>query len=402
MGDTMNLRKKFIYVICVCVALTSFSGCSFFVRDNEDAVLVATENEDGTESVFEAVTEAEIETENETETTTESSEKNNEQTSDTTKQDNVSAKPVNKNYTYTIYEDPFHIPHYSVYKSSANVYDVPSASGNVIDTFGYKHMMFVVGKCNETGWYKIVYDDQICAPSNYRNHEMTYYDYTSTKPAIRPDQTQFTIFSRQAKNVKTGYINPKDVMMPEAWEDEMCNLWNGVRYYERYSMTPESLEFFKKLCYVPRRTFVEHENVVAVLFETGDIPFMEEKELFDSYALEHGYLYVGGSGYWIDGRAQPPAYYTGKEFLRFDEQYVIVGKNWSSAKINWDYIEKEYGYTKDILYDFYRYIESDYFDKSIGIWNEEEHSIRYNGYELMQVYQIIEQYKTQKLPPWDY
>lgn len=303
-------------------------------------------------------------------------------------------KPVIE-YTYKIYEDPEDVWLYSVHKNSAKVYDAPSTSGNVIDTFGYKHAVFVTGKCKETGWYKIAYDDTYCAESNYENHWKLNYNEAKGDYWI--------VFPKEAKNIKEGYINPKDVLSPDDWSSTIYHNWNGIKYYESYGESAEQLAFYKKLCYADKFTIMEYEDTAMMLIPDPDAPSKlhegwtmcdEAYEMLEEYMNERGHRRGNAGDLWLDEDAS--AYYIGMSFTKLEDQYCDInydghgGGHW----INWDYVERIYGYTEDAVWTCMAYVTLDICDRSFGVWNDEEQEVRFTIEEVVKICKIMEEYRA--------
>ena len=247
---------------------------------------------------------------------------------------------------------------------SVKVYDEPSSSGKVIDTFGYRHLMYAESVCNETGWYKIIYDDGICSEKNYENHLYVQY---SGKAEYKKD----IIFSKEAKDIKTGYIDPQYVVNPHGFDEEVFENWNGIEMPIHYIWSDNDINFFKSLCYEPRFTVVEIEkeqgditNIIGMFVPSSDDDDKGE-EIIKKYVEEKGgYLTdFGASG----AGTRPAVRYLRAEYLDVENQYGKFQGYSASCKINWKYFEETYGYSEDEVYSrCTRYIGSIFWDGSFG------------------------------------
>ena len=287
-----------------------------------------------------------------------------------------------KNYTYSGVE---YIVIYGVHKDSAKVYNQPSSAGKVIDTFQRKQMMYVVSVCNETGWYKIEYDDSILSSKNAPDYVFINYKGDN-------NQGKYISFKDEAKNIKVGYINPADVCRADDWEYKITVTWNGIKLREHFSWDPADVEFYKSLCFAERFTPIEKSgNNVIGMFVPNSEDYNKAYNILEQYGNQKGYLIenCGGSGL----SDNPPVFFITALYIPIENQY---GRFWitggSGEKVNWDYFTKTYGYSReDVLRKCSLYAMWSDCDRNIGKW-EDDREVIYTIAEMAEVCRIVDQY----------
>ena len=94
-------------------------------------------------------------------------------------------------------------------KSSVNVRNLPATSGTKLGSLKKNNEVTVTGQCNETGWYRIVYDDGEAFVSNkYLSDEKVAE--TNIAKNINSSQTDFL--------TPDGYLNPNNPIVAAAYE----------------------------------------------------------------------------------------------------------------------------------------------------------------------------------------
>lgn len=312
------------------------------------------------------------------------------ETETTTKKQQGSQK-----YTFKNVSDGVHF--YSTKKDAVKVYDQPSSSGKVVDTFGLKHLMYVESVCKETGWYKIIYDDVICSEKNVDNH--LYVEYTGEPKKNR------IILTKEAKNLKTAYINPNDVVNTHGYEYEVYHKWNDLEMPDYYSWTQQSMNFYKKLCYAPRFTVVEHEKDEHITYNLIGmfVPKCED----DDKGMEIIQKYLDEKGAYLDDYSisgigtRPSVRFIRVEYLDKSEQSFKLwnGSYLDNAEINWNYFEKVYGYSEEEAAERCEaYVGSIYWDQSIGkIDTTDGEHIILNMDELYQICKLADKHTLEVL-----
>lgn len=136
----MKMNLKSISNHCLLIALTlSLSGCSNEpLAETENVSMESETQTTEMDTVTETITELET-----TEETTE-----------------AITEEVETTYTYTDMSATMYA------KSSVNVRDLPTTTGNILGTLNTATEVTVTGQCNETQWYRISYNDQIAYISN--------------------------------------------------------------------------------------------------------------------------------------------------------------------------------------------------------------------------------------------
>lgn len=153
------MKKKIVLVLLLTLCLCS---CG---KNNQGAEQTETNKDIGSQLDSEQSEEidsfTEIETETEIQTEVDAGTENSEidsivETEETIENNNTPA------YTFEEYETPK-----TMYaKASVNVRDIPEKTGNKLGGLFTNQEIKVLGKCNETGWYKIEYKNSIGYVSN--------------------------------------------------------------------------------------------------------------------------------------------------------------------------------------------------------------------------------------------
>lgn len=94
-------------------------------------------------------------------------------------------------------------------KSSVNVRNIPSASGTKLGSLKKNNEVTVTGQCNETGWYRIVYDDGEAFVSN---------KYLSDEKVAETNIVKNTNSSQTDFLTPDGYLNPNNPIVAAAYE----------------------------------------------------------------------------------------------------------------------------------------------------------------------------------------
>lgn len=153
------MKKKIVLVLllalCLCSCGKNNQGAEKTETNKDTGSQLDSEQSEEIDSSTEIETETEIQTE--VETGTENSEIDS--TVDTEETIENNNKPA---YTFEEYETPK-----TMYaKASVNVRDIPEKTGNKLGGLSTNQEVIVLGKCNETGWYKIEYKNSIGYVSN--------------------------------------------------------------------------------------------------------------------------------------------------------------------------------------------------------------------------------------------
>ena len=94
-------------------------------------------------------------------------------------------------------------------KNVVNVRSLPSTSGTKLGMLGKNNEVTVTGRCNETGWYRIVYGDGEAFVSD---------KYLSTEKAVEtPSVTQSTNSASTDFLTPEGYLNPNNPIVAAAY-----------------------------------------------------------------------------------------------------------------------------------------------------------------------------------------
>ena len=388
--------KRLIVLIGILSLVSSLVACGDNKKTSKDEKMSTTESVLESEETREIITELEETTSNKTtETVVDDTKTSEEVTTEKKTEVEITTKKQqsNKKYTFKKVSDGVHF--YSTKKDNVKVYDQPASSGKVVDTFGYKHLMYVESICKETGWYKIIYDDDICGEKNYQDHWRVVYSGENEKNRI--------ILTKEAKELKTAYINPKDVANPASFEDEVFHKWNDLEMPDYYGWTTQSMNFYKNLCYAKRFTVVEHEGDENITYNMLGMFVPSEKD--DDKGLELIKKYLDKKGaimtdYGISGIGTRPAVrFIRVEYLEASEQRALFwGSTYSTAtEFNWTYFEETYGYSKEAAIErCEEYMDSVFWDGAIGTLDDEDVT-SFTMKELVEVCKIADQYTLEVL-----
>lgn len=94
-------------------------------------------------------------------------------------------------------------------KSSVNVRNLPATSGTKLGSLKKNNEVTVTGQCNETGWYRIVYDDGEAFVSN---------KYLSDEKVAETNIAKNTNSSQTDFLTPDGYLNPNNPIVAAAYE----------------------------------------------------------------------------------------------------------------------------------------------------------------------------------------
>ena len=94
-------------------------------------------------------------------------------------------------------------------KSSVNVRNLPATSGTKLGSLKKNNEVTVTGQCNETGWYRIVYDDGEAFVSN---------KYLSDEKVAETNIAKNTNSSQTDFLTLDGYLNPNNPIVAAAYE----------------------------------------------------------------------------------------------------------------------------------------------------------------------------------------
>lgn len=104
-------------------------------------------------------------------------------------------------------------------KSSVNVRSVPSTDGKKLGKLNEAQAVMVTGQCNETGWYRIIYNDSVgYVSSSYLLKEkpdsQSYNIFTDTKAATKEELSAYTFTEMNTtlytSGMKTIWTLPND------------------------------------------------------------------------------------------------------------------------------------------------------------------------------------------------
>lgn len=183
--DMKNLKKKrmflLFFIVSILICMTACGKINKFPSTNVESTENINESEIETEDVTETTevivsTENEIELErededieNKEEISVDSSNANSESSSqENEKKDEITTEIDNAiTYTYTDFTKTM----YTI--GDVNVRNQPNREGEKVGTLHESQMVEVTGQCNETGWYRINYNDS-CAyvSNNYLTEEL--------------------------------------------------------------------------------------------------------------------------------------------------------------------------------------------------------------------------------------
>lgn len=140
-------------------------------------------------------------------------------------------------------------------KDSVNVRSLPSSDGDKIGTLGKNQKVVVTGKCNETGWYRIVFDDKDAYVSdNYLVEKVD--NKVSATPTVAPKPTN------TLKPTQKPTSTPKPTVTPKIdYEQILTKYRNDVDVvYDKvdndYSVRPKN--------------FLKEDNILAVVQISND------------------------------------------------------------------------------------------------------------------------------------
>ena len=106
-------------------------------------------------------------------------------------------------YTYTEMNETMYA------KNSVNVRNLPSTTGTKLGSLGKNNEVTVTGRCNETGWYRIVYGDgEAFVSDKYLSNE---------KAAETTNVTQNTNSASTDFLTPEGYLNPNNPIVAAAY-----------------------------------------------------------------------------------------------------------------------------------------------------------------------------------------
>ena len=108
-------------------------------------------------------------------------------------------------YTYTELDEVMYA------KSSVNVRDMPTADGVRKGGLATNQEVHVTGQCNETGWYRIDYDDGLAYVSNkYLSADMAAVEETSSSETAsstkEPCPYQLNVWTQSGSEASTVFI----------------------------------------------------------------------------------------------------------------------------------------------------------------------------------------------------
>lgn len=164
-------NHKHLALAVAMAALLALTGCSSAVKTEstvpETETVVETTSTESTEAF---VPETELETESTEAETTETVESESTEISETETtvvenettviESEASPKAETMSYTFTDMNTTMYA------KSSVNVRNLPSTDGTRVGSLSTNQAVTVTGQCNETGWYRIQYNNSECYVSN--------------------------------------------------------------------------------------------------------------------------------------------------------------------------------------------------------------------------------------------
>lgn len=148
-------------------------------------------------------------------------------------------------YTYTELNQTMYA------KSSVNVRDLPCAEGEKLGGLSYAEEVTVTGQCNETSWYRIVYEETVAYVSNNYLVEEKPVDTTNTGTSTGDGETTPVApssdvgYSYEDSEVYSESENTHKIPVSEEWNLIVVNRWNKLP--ENYSVTLTELSNGQKV-----------------------------------------------------------------------------------------------------------------------------------------------------------
>jgi len=212
------MKNKLIYFI-ICLSLSLLISCG-----NKDVTDKNDGKENGTESVlFEGENNTENVNGTEIEATTEEVDSSEADTSET-----MQEQPATS-YTYTDLNKTMYA------KSNVNLRDLPSADGNKIGALSKAQEITVTGQCNETNWYRIIYDGSVAYVSNNYLVDTKPNVETTNNDTVNSGGTYYT----EANGYEYGWHPMGDHAPNYEIENEIGTHCCVIVHNVHYEVTPE-------------------------------------------------------------------------------------------------------------------------------------------------------------------
>lgn len=279
--------KKWLYVFLATLCLT---GCG-------NSEVITTETEDDVE---ETVVESEYVEEIEDESTEIDSE--------------------TEEYTYIELNQTMYA------KQSVNVCDLPCAEGNILGGLTTNQEVTVTGQCNETSWYRIIFDDSVA--------------YVSNNYLVNEKITEGNISNSVPEEYKECYDTDRDGLVSDAEIDAYDRRFYGE------APTPNNYRIILKAGYNQVLSLTNEytgEVYYAVMVSAAE-GYSYACDLLDRFLLDHGLRALSNGGGSMD-QERVLAIYSNIVAIDCTINYDVHGDvtGWACG---WpDIAEEVYGYT---------------------------------------------------------
>ena len=292
--------KKYIWIMLLSVLLTACATSESVERDTE--VSSSSELYQETESAEMESTEMESSgTEIETEIQTEE----------------IDTELVEEiTYTYTELSQTMYA------KQSVNVRDLPCAEGNKLGSLTENQEVTVTGQCNETSWYRIVFDGKVAYVSD---------SYLSSEK---------TVSNSVPEEYRYYYDTDRDGLVSDAEIDA-----HDRRFYGDPPTSNETRTLLKSnYDQILGLTNAYTGELYYIVMVRADNGFVYASKLLDSFLLNNGLRSTGCTGGQLDDER---TYAVVRNFMPIEciVTYTVHG-DFTGASCGWPYIGEElYGIT---------------------------------------------------------